>query len=84
LPFSPLAHTFGFTALPGTLLAVIAVMIPAYLLLLEVAKTFFYRAEAKRAPEVRRPLRQPQHRIARRASRWLLPRRHWHARTVAQ
>ena len=38
LPFSPLAHALGFTALPAGFLAALAVMILVYLLLLELGK----------------------------------------------
>jgi P-type Mg2+ transporter len=69
LPFSPLAHKLGFTALPATLVAAIAAMIPTYLLLLELGKSRFYRREAAHPPQpgVRRPRSR---RIHRRASRW--------------
>lgn len=72
LPFSPLAHTLGFTRLPAGLVVVIAAIIPSYLLLLELAKRRFYRLEAARAtPEGPRPSRR--RRIGRRASRWSVP-----------
>jgi Mg2+-importing ATPase len=72
LPFSPLAHTLGFTRLPAGLLVAIAAIIPSYLLLLELAKRSFYRREATRpTPEGPRPSRR--RRIARRASRWSVP-----------
>jgi len=69
LPFSPLAHTLGFTALPATLVALIAALIPTYLLLLELGKRRFYAREERRPPAPRghRPRRR---RILRRASRW--------------
>jgi Mg2+-importing ATPase len=69
LPFSPLAHTLGFTALPAGLVAAIAVMIPTYLLLLELGKRRFYRIQTTGQP-LARP-RPPRHRrIHHRASRW--------------
>ena len=69
LPFSPLADTLGFTRLPATLLAVIAAMIPTYLVLLELGKRRFYGREAARPPEAR--VQRPRlRRILRRASRW--------------
>jgi Mg2+-importing ATPase len=43
LPATPLAHTLGFTALPGTFFAALAGMVVAYLCLIEVAKRWFYR-----------------------------------------
>jgi Mg2+-importing ATPase len=72
LPFSPLADTLGFTRLPAALMAALAAMIPAYLLLLELGKRFFYRLEAAAAPPRIRPPRA--RRIHRRASRWSVPR----------
>ena len=72
LPFSPLAHTLGFTRLPLDLLAVILAVVPTYLLCLEVAKRFFYRQQAA-APKLP-PVRPPHHRrVQRRASRWTRP-----------
>jgi len=71
LPFSPLAHTLGFTALPATLLLAIAALIPTYLLLLELGKARFYREEATRRPKPW--AHRPRHRrIQRRASRWTI------------
>jgi P-type Mg2+ transporter len=69
LPFSPLAHTLGFTSLPGTFLAVLAAMAVVYLALIELVKWRFYRSEAQRIPTAR--TRHPHHhRLLRRASRW--------------
>jgi Mg2+-importing ATPase len=73
LPFSPLAHTLGFSSLPAGLVVVIAAIIPSYLLLLELAKRRFYSREAaRRMPEGPHPSRR--RRIARRAARWSVPR----------
>jgi Mg2+-importing ATPase len=69
LPFSPLAHTLGFTALPAGLLAAIALMIPTYLLLLELGKRRFYRPAPAGRP-LARPWPHRQRRIHHRASRW--------------
>ena len=76
LPFSPLAHTLGFTSLPTGLVAAIVAIVPAYLLVLELAKRLFYRREAARPPTA--PVRRPphEHRVLRRASRWTLRRSH--------
>jgi len=74
LPFSPLADTLGFTALPIGLLAVLALMIPTYLLLLELSKRRFYRSEPTGRPVARH--RPPLvRRIHRRAARWTVPAR---------
>jgi Mg2+-importing ATPase len=69
LPFTPLAHTLGFTSLPVGLVGVILAIIPTYLLVLELGKRLFYKrlAAAPRRPAGRRP---HEHRILRRAARW--------------
>jgi P-type Mg2+ transporter len=69
LPFTPLAHTLGFTSLPLGLVGVIVAIIPTYLLVLELGKRIFYKrlAAAPRRPVGRRP---HEHRILRRAARW--------------
>ncbi len=69
LPYSPLAHTLGFTALPAALLAVLAAMIPIYLVLVEVGKRRFYRVRT-RGPLIASPLADRERRIHHRASRW--------------
>jgi Mg2+-importing ATPase len=48
LPFSPVASVFGFVALPATLLALVAVLVAAYLLLVHVVRS--------RAKKLREPL----------------------------
>src|SRR5581483_11248518 len=69
LPFSPLAHRLGFVHLPVGFLAAVAGMIVVYLLLIELGKRRFYRAEPP-GPPIARPhpplLRHRHHR----ASRW--------------
>jgi P-type Mg2+ transporter len=69
LPFTPLAHTLGFTSLPLGLVGVILAIIPTYLIVLELGKRLFYKrlAAAPRRPVRRRPR---EHRILRRAARW--------------
>jgi P-type Mg2+ transporter len=72
LPFSPLAHLFGFTALPVGFLAILAVMVVVYLALVELGKSLFF-GRASHPPAVpvagfeHPPLRQ---RVERLASRW--------------
>ncbi len=70
LPFSPIAHTLGFTTLPISFFLILIGMIITYLTLVEIAKGRFYAAQA--APH-RAPLTHEQrHRrhIARRAARF--------------
>jgi Mg2+-importing ATPase len=69
LPFSPLAHVLGFTALPGGFLAAVVVMVPIYLLLVELGKRRFYRARPP-GPVIARPLPDRERWIHHRASRW--------------
>jgi Mg2+-importing ATPase len=72
LPFSPLAHTLGFTSLPVTFLGAVGGMVVAYLVLIELGKRLFYRQETTWKPTVRR---QPPRlrRLEHRASRWTIP-----------
>lgn len=68
LPFTPLAHYFGFVPLPPLFFAILMAMIVTYLLMVEIGKYFFFRpreavpsqAEVKRA-----------RRLSRIASRWM-------------
>jgi P-type Mg2+ transporter len=69
LPFSPLAHTLGFTRLPASFLAAVAGMIVAYLLLIELGKRRFYRIQPT-GPPLARPRPPRQRRIHHRAYRW--------------
>ncbi|MGI8429241.1 MAG: cation transporting ATPase C-terminal domain-containing protein [Solirubrobacteraceae bacterium] len=69
LPFSPVAHVLGFTALPIGFLGVLVAMILTYLLLIELGKRRFYRIEAQ-GPSIARARPPREHRIHRRASRW--------------
>jgi P-type Mg2+ transporter len=69
LPFSPLAHLLGLGKLPIGLLVVIAVVLPTYVLLLDVAKRWFYGREAATATRHAPPSSRAR-RIARRAARW--------------
>jgi Mg2+-importing ATPase len=72
LPYTGLANLLGFTPLPTTFFLLLFAMVVVYLLLVELAKTQFYRA-----PHARTPRLAPTHaerlerRIARRASRFM-------------
>lgn len=50
LPFSPLAHVLGFVPLPAGFLAVLALMIVLYLVLVELGKVRFYRVRPHGQP----------------------------------
>jgi P-type Mg2+ transporter len=69
LPFSPLAHVLGFTGLPPGFLAAVVVMVPIYLVLVELGKRSFYRARPP-GPVIARPLPDRERWIHHRASRW--------------
>jgi len=71
LPYSPLSHALGFTALPATFFAVLIGMVALYLFLVELAKRPFFEhmpgpAHPQRPPELRR-----ERRLRRRATRWI-------------
>jgi Mg2+-importing ATPase len=81
LPFTPLAHLLGFTALPLSFFLILIGMIVTYLVLVEIAKSRFYAAQ----PHPRRPTltaEQRHHRhVARRAAPFT---RHVHLRRAAR
>jgi Mg2+-importing ATPase len=72
LPFTPLARWFGFTPLPLGFLAILAVMVVIYLVLVELGKSFFY---GRMPSKPHQPIASWEHppslqRIQRVASRW--------------
>src|SRR5271166_4827558 len=69
LPYSPLAHVLGFTALPASFLGAVVAMIIVYLCLVEVGKRFFYRTVEEGSP-LAHPRPEPDKAIDKRASRW--------------
>jgi Mg2+-importing ATPase len=72
LPFTPLASLFGFTPLPAAFMGILLVMIVTYLLLVDLGKRLFFRAERRVAPvATRRP--PQQRRIHRLSTRWTHP-----------
>jgi P-type Mg2+ transporter len=73
IPFVPsLAHLFGFAPLPAEFLGILVLMIATYLLLVDLGKRWFYRAERRGAPLA--PRVPHQHRQIRRlATRWSHP-----------
>ena len=76
LPFSPLAGVLGFDPLPAPFFLALLGMAAVYLVLVEMAKLWFY-ARAAQQPVPPRPaavrLRGRTHRIARRAARFSIP-----------
>jgi Mg2+-importing ATPase len=76
LPFSPLAHFFGFTPLPLGFMGILAVMVVVYISLVEAGKSLFFSGRLPRLPAVpvakweRSPAVQA---IERLASRWTVP-----------
>jgi Mg2+-importing ATPase len=72
LPYTGVAHLLGFTPLPTTFFLLLFGMVVIYLLLVELAKTRFYRAPHAQSP--RPPSTHAQkleRRIRRRASRFI-------------
>ena len=68
LPATPLAHTLGFSPLPGAFFAALAGMVIAYLALIEFGKRLFYRTARVTTPTPRR--RSPNLHMRRRAARF--------------
>ncbi|HXM58011.1 MAG TPA: HAD-IC family P-type ATPase, partial [Candidatus Dormibacteraeota bacterium] len=50
IPFTPLGGLFGFSPLPAPFFAALGAMVTAYLILVETAKTLFYRERPRRRP----------------------------------
>jgi Mg2+-importing ATPase len=79
LPFTALAHLLGFTPLPVAFFVWLLAMVVVYLVLVEIAKTFFYRSMKTNivSPAVD-PARRIERIVRRRASRFIrieVPRR---------
>jgi Mg2+-importing ATPase len=70
LPFSPLADALGFTALPAGYFAFLVGAVVLYLVIVELAKRWFYRSAPKGRPLARPHRERPVHH---RASRWSIP-----------
>jgi Mg2+-importing ATPase len=72
LPYTGLAHLLGFTPLPTKFFLLLFAMVVVYLLLVEAAKTRFYRvAHARMRPAVPSPAERVQRHVRRRASRFV-------------
>ena len=72
LPYTGLANLLGFTPLPTTFFLLLFAMVIVYLLLVELAKTPFYRTPHARSPRpATSPAQRLERRIRRRASRFI-------------
>jgi Mg2+-importing ATPase len=70
LPFSPLAGVLGFAPIPLPFFLALVGMIVAYLVLVEVAKVWFFSRAAQRPAQPPTRRRGYPHRVTRRASRF--------------
>src|ERR1022692_4591185 len=72
LPYTGLARLLGFTQLPTTFFLLLIGMVAVYLLLVELAKTRFYRAPHARTPRLESThAERLDRRLRRRASRFV-------------
>jgi Mg2+-importing ATPase len=70
IPYSPVAGVLGFTALPAPFFLALVGMILLYLVLVEIAKHFFFRSIRNAPPAPSKSHRHTAHRIGRRAARF--------------
>ncbi len=72
LPYTGLAHLLGFTPLPTAFFLLLFAMVVAYLLLVELAKTRFYRTPQAQTPRIAPThAEQLERRIRRRVARFV-------------
>lgn len=72
LPYTGLAHILGFTPLPLKFFLILTAMVVVYLLLVEAAKTRFYRVPHVQTPRLpSTPAQRHSRRIRRRAARYV-------------
>ena len=72
LPYTGLAHLLGFTPLPTTFFLILFGLVVVYLLLVELAKTRFYRAPHAKSPRITSThLERLERRIRRRMFRFI-------------
>ena len=72
LPYTGLAHLLGFTPLPTTFFLILFGLVIVYLLLVELAKTRFYRAPHAKSPRITSThLERLERRIRRRMFRFI-------------
>ena len=69
LPATPLAHMLGFTPLPMSYFAVLALLVVGYLALVEAGKRVLYRHAEAAPPAPERPADTRRH-VRRRAARF--------------
>jgi Mg2+-importing ATPase len=82
LPYSPLNHVLGFRPLPAALFGFLVGMIIAYLVLVEIGETIFYRHMPEGQPVAARiPHKLAHHRASRWSVRSLTSRDRRHAST---
>ena len=74
IPFTPLGHLLGFTPLPPLFFAALAGMVAIYLVLVETAKTYFYRRHLP-GPPLALPVGGREQAVRRWVNRWTHPRR---------
>jgi P-type Mg2+ transporter len=72
LPLSPLAGVLGFDPLPAPFFLTMVGLVLPYLVLVEIAKSWFF-SRAAQGPAVPAPPRAPVHHISRRAARFSAP-----------
>ncbi|WP_028266302.1 magnesium-translocating P-type ATPase [Arthrobacter sp. MA-N2] len=75
LPLSPLAGLLGFDPLPVPFFLALLGMVVLYMVLVELAKSWFFSRTAQQAPPLTAPVRRrpDTHHISRRASRFSVP-----------
>jgi P-type Mg2+ transporter len=72
LPATPLARTLGFAPLPGAFFAALLAMVMAYLVLIEIGKSWFFRSAGRSVPSAGAPVAPqaaPSYRLLRRRAR---------------
>lgn len=70
IAFSPVARRLGFAGLPLAYFFILLGMIGVYLVLIEMAKTWFYRADHRPVRHQRTDVERHNHRVRRRAARF--------------
>jgi P-type Mg2+ transporter len=71
MALSPIAHSLGFARLPIAYFFILFAMIAVYLVLIECAKAWFYRADHQPKRHELTPVERHDHRVRRRAARFV-------------